>query len=35
MDQRIKNKGIHGQLGKHEYDQNWADRDEEKKEYVW
>jgi hypothetical protein len=35
MDWHIKNKGIHSQLGKHGYDQHWANHDEEEKEYVW
>ena len=34
MDRCIKNKGVHDRLGKRVHDQNWADRDEEKK-YVW
>jgi hypothetical protein len=33
VDQLIKNKGVPDRLGKHAYDQNWADCDE-KKEYV-
>jgi hypothetical protein len=34
MDWRVKNKGVHDQLGKCMHDQSWADHDEEK-EYVW
>jgi hypothetical protein len=35
MNWHVKNEEIHNQLGKREHDQNWANRDEEEKEYVW
>ena len=34
MDRRVKNGGVHDQLGKRVYDENWASHDEEK-EYAW
>jgi len=33
MDRRVKNEA-HNRLGKHGYDQNWVDHDDEE-EYVW
>ena len=37
MDQRLKNRSVHDQLGKRVIDQNWADYGEEgnEEEYVW
>jgi hypothetical protein len=35
MDQHVKNEGVYDQLDKRVCDQNWADRDEGEKEYVW
>ena len=31
MDRCVKNEGVYNWLGKHEHDQNWADRDQEEK----
>ena len=36
VDQRLKNRSIHDQLGKRVVDQNWADYEEDDdEEYVW
>ena len=37
MDRRLKNKSVHGWLGKRVIDQDWADYGEEgnEREYIW